>query len=86
MIRKKEYEKEQININEKKTALQEDLVKIAAGDAPLMILEKELNVINLQTEQNNTSLDQSIIKEKINDLIDQFKKFSEKKLFMIKII
>ena len=76
--KKKEYEKEQININEKRTALQEDLVKIAAGDAPLMILEKELNVINLQTEQNNTSLDQSIIKEKINDLIDQFKKFSEK--------
>ena len=37
--------------NEKRTALQEDLVKIAAGDAPLMILEKELNEINSQTEQ-----------------------------------
>ena len=58
--------------------MQEDLVKVAASEAPLLIVEKELNEINLQSKEHNSSIDQSIIQEKINQLVDQFNEFSEK--------
>ncbi|WP_440655295.1 DNA sulfur modification protein DndD [Candidatus Pelagibacter sp. HIMB1506] len=76
--KKKEYEKEQSEIDEKRKTLQEDLVKVAASEAPLLIVEKELNEINLQSKEHNSSIDQSIIQEKINQLVDQFNEFSEK--------
>ena len=76
--KKKDYEKDQLDINQKRESLQQDLVKIAAGDAPLLILEKELNEIHLQSKQLSTSLDQTSVQNKINNLIDQFEKFSEK--------
>ena len=46
--KKKDYEKDQLEINQKRESLQQDLVKISAGDAPLLILEKELNEIHQQ--------------------------------------
>ena len=76
--KKKEYEKEQLNINEKRDILQDDLVKLATSEAPLLVLEKQLNEINSQSKQHSSSLNQSIVKNKINNLIDQFKEFSEK--------
>ena len=76
--KKKDYEKDQLNIDQKRESLQQDLVKIAAGDAPLLILEKELNEIHLQSKQLSTSLDQISVQNKINNLIDQFEEFSEK--------
>ena len=76
--KKKEYEKEQLNINEKRDILQDDLVKLAASEAPLLVLEKQLNEINSQTKQHSSSLNKLIVKDKINNLIDQFKEFSEK--------
>ena len=57
-------EKEQININEKRTALQEDLVKIAAGDAPLMILEKELmDMVDISTMEDGRNFCQKSSKD-----------------------
>ena len=44
----------------------------------LLIVEKELNEINLQSKEHNSSIDQSILQEKINQLVDQFNEFSEK--------
>ena len=76
--KKKDYEKDQLDIDQKRKSLQQDLVKIAAGDAPLLILEKELNEIHQQSKQLSTSLDQNSVQNKINNLIDQFEEFSEK--------
>ena len=76
--KKKDYEKEQSDINQKREALGQELVKISAGDAPLIILEKELKDIHLQSKQLSSSLDQSSTQKKINDLINQFEEFSEK--------
>ena len=76
--KKKEYEKEQLNINEKRDILHDDLLKLAASEAPLLVLEKQLNEINSQTKQHSSSLNKLIVKDKINNLIDQFKEFSEK--------
>ena len=76
--KKKDYEKDQLDIDQKRESLQQDLVKIAAGDAPLLILEKELNEIHQQSKQLSTSLDQTSVQNKINNLIDQFEEFSEK--------
>jgi DNA sulfur modification protein DndD len=76
--KKKDYEKDQLDIDQKRESLQQDLVKIAAGDAPLLILEKELNEIHQQSKQLSTSLDQTSVQNKINHLIDQFEDFSEK--------
>ena len=76
--KKKDYEKDQLDIDQKRESLQQDLVKIAAGDAPLLILEKELNEIHQQSKQLSTSLDQNSVQNKINNLIDQFEEFSEK--------
>ena len=76
--KKKEYEKEQLNINEKRDIIHDDLVKLAGSEAPLLILEKQLDEINSQSKRHNSSLNQSIVKDKINDLIHSFKEFSEK--------
>ena len=76
--KKKEYEKEQLNINEKRDIIHDDLVKLAGSEAPLIILEKQLDEINSQSKRHNSSLNQSIVKDKINDLIHSFKEFSEK--------
>ena len=76
--KKKDYEKDQLDIDQKRESLQQDLVKISAGDAPLLILEKELNEIHQQSKQLSTSLDQNSVQNKINNLIDQFEEFSEK--------
>jgi len=76
--KKKEYEKEQLNINEKRDIIHDDLVKLAGSEAPLLILEKQLDEINSQSKQHNSSLNQSIVQDKINDLIHSFKEFSEK--------
>ena len=76
--KKKDYEKDQLDIDQKRESLQQDLIKIAAGDAPLLILEKELNEIHQQSKQLSTSLDQNSVQNKINNLIDQFEEFSEK--------
>ena len=76
--KKKDYEKNQLDIDQKRESLQQDLVKISAGDAPLLILEKELNEIHQQSKQLSTSLDQTSVQNKINNLIDQFEEFSEK--------
>ncbi len=76
--KKKDYEKDQLDIDQKRESIQQDLVKISAGDAPLLILEKELNEIHQQSKQLSTSLDQTSVQNKINNLIDQFEEFSEK--------
>ena len=76
--KKKEYEKEQLNINEKRDIIHDDLVKLAGSEAPLIILEKQLDEINSQSKRHNSSLNQSIVQDKINDLIHSFKEFSEK--------
>ena len=76
--KKKEYEKEQLNINEKRDIIHDDLVKLAGSETPLLILEKQLDEINSQSKQHNSSLNQSIVQDKINDLIHSFKEFSEK--------
>ena len=76
--KKKEYEKEQLNINEKRDIIHDNLVKLAGSEAPLLILEKQLDEINSQSKRHNSSLNQSIVKDKINDLIHSFKEFSEK--------
>ena len=76
--KKKDYEKDQLDIDQKRESLQQDLVKIAAGDAPLLILEKELNKIHLQSKQLSNSLNQTSVQNKINNLIGQFEEFSEK--------
>ena len=75
--KKKDYEKEQSDINQKREALGQELVKISAGDAPLIILEKELKDIHLQSKQLSSSLDQSSTQKKINDHINKFEEFSE---------
>ena len=76
--KKKEYEKEQLNINEKRDIIHDNLVKLAGSEAPLLILEKQLDEINSQSKRHNSSLNQSIVQDKINDLIHSFKEFSEK--------
>jgi len=76
--KKKDYEKELDDITQKKEALNQDLVKLAAGDAPFLILKKELQVLQSQSKQLNTELDREANKKTINNIVDQFKEFSKK--------
>ena len=76
--KKKDYEKELDEITQKKEALNQDLLKLAAGDAPFLILQKELKVLQSQSKQVNTELDREANKKTINNIIDQFKEFSIK--------
>ena len=76
--KKKDYEKELDEITQKKEALNQDLLKLAAGDAPFLILQKELQVLQSQSKQVNTELDREANKKTINSIIDQFKEFSKK--------
>ena len=75
--KKKDYEKELDDITQKKEALNQDLVKLAAGDAPFLILQKELKVLQSQSKQLNTELDREANKKTINNIIEQFKEFSK---------
>ena len=75
--KKKEYEKELIEITQKKEEIALELVKVAAGDAPFLILQKELKVLQSQSVQVNKNLDHESNKKTINDIIDQFKEFSK---------
>ena len=75
--KKKDYQKEQSDINEKRESLHQEIIKLASGDAPLLVLEKELKEIYSQSKQVSSSLDQTSIKQKVNDIIDRLNKFSQ---------
>ncbi len=80
MKKRKITKKELDDITQKKEVLNQDLLKLAAGDAPFLILEKELQVLQSQSKKVNTELDREANKKTINNIIDQFKEFSKKLL------
>ena len=76
--KEKEYKKEQAEINDKIGELNSQIIEVAGGDSPLMIVKKELEEILVQSKQLNKSLNSENLNKEINSLIKEFESFSKK--------
>ena len=76
--KEKEYKKEQADINDKIDELNNQIIEVAGGDAPLMTVKKELEEILVQSKQLNKSLNSENLNKEINSLIKEFESFSKK--------
>ena len=75
--KKKEYEKEQQDIQEKINEINQQLIKLASGDAPLLILKDEVQELYSQSISVNRSNNHEQNKKRINILLEKFEKFSK---------
>ena len=76
--KEKEYKKEQADINNEIEEANNKLIEVAGGDAPLMIVKKELEEILGQSRQLNKNLISENLNKEINSLIKEFESFSKK--------
>ena len=75
--KKKEYEKEQQDIQQKIDEINQQLIKLASGDAPLLILKDEVQELLSQSISVNQSNNHEQNKKRINILLEKFEKFSK---------
>ena len=74
--KKKEYEKEQQDIQQKINEINQKLIKLASGDAPLLILKDEVQELYSQSILVNQSNNHEQNKQKTNKLLEKLEKFS----------
>lgn len=75
--KKKEYEKEQQDTQQKIDEINQQLIKLASGDAPLLILKDEVQELLSQSISVNQSNNHEQNKKRINILLEKFEKFSK---------
>ena len=75
--KKKDYEKDQNVIDDKKEEVFLNLVRLASGDAPLLIVKNEIKELWSQSKMMGENKLQQENKKNINDLVQNFKKFAE---------
>ena len=75
--KKKEYEKKIDEINSKKQLFKNELIKLASGDAPLLIIKDEVNEILKQSK--NFSENQSEYQKNTNSLLSNINDFVKTK-------
>ena len=75
--KKKEYEKEQQDTQQKIDEINQQLIKLASGDAPLLILKDEVQELYSQSILVNQSNNHEQNKKRINILLEKFEKFSK---------
>jgi len=73
--KKQEYEKELQVIDEKRTEINDELVKLASGDLPLLVVKKELAVMVEQSKSLLENQNKTDSQKKTNDLIDSISSF-----------
>ena len=73
--KKQEYEKELQVIDEKRTEISDELVKLASGDLPLLVVKKELAVMVEQSKSLLENQNKTDSQKKTNDLIDSISSF-----------
>ena len=67
--KKKEYEKKIDEINSKKQSFKNELIKLASGDAPLLIVKDEVNEILKQSKNFSENLNKSEYQKNTNSLL-----------------
>ena len=73
--KKQEYEKELQVIDEKRTEINDELVKLASGDLPLLVVKKELAEMVEQSKSLLENQNKTDSQKKTNDLIDSISSF-----------
>jgi len=73
--KKQEYEKELQVIDEKRNEISDELVKLASGDLPLLVVKKELAVMVEQSKSLLENQNKTDSQKKTNDLIDSISSF-----------
>ena len=73
--KKQEYEKELQVIDEKRNEINDELVKLASGDLPLLVVKKELAVMVEQSKSLLENQNKTDSQKKTNDLIDSISSF-----------
>ncbi len=73
--KKQEYEKELEVINEKRTEISDELVKLASGDLPLLVVKKELAAMVDQSKSLLENQNKTESQKKNNDLIESISSF-----------
>ena len=73
--KKQEYEKELQVIDEKRNEISDELVKLASGDLPLLVVKKELAVMVDQSKSLLENQNKTDSQKKTNDLIESISSF-----------
>ena len=73
--KKQEYEKELQVIDEKRTEISDELVKLASGDLPLLVVKKELAAMVDQSKSLLENQNKTDSQKKNNDLIESISSF-----------
>ena len=73
--KKQEYEKELQVIDEKRTEISDELVKLASGDLPLLVVKKELAAMVDQSKSLLENQNKTDSQKKNNDLIETISSF-----------
>ena len=73
--KKQEYEKELQVIDEKRNEISDELVKLASGDLPLLVVKKELAVMVEQSKSLLENQNKTDSQKKNNDLIESISSF-----------
>ena len=73
--KKQEYEKELQVIDEKRSEISDELVKLASGDLPLLVVKKELSAMVDQSKSLLENQNKTDSQKKNNDLIDSISSF-----------
>ena len=73
--KKQEYEKELQVIDEKRTEISDELVKLASGDLPLLVVKKELAAMVEQSKSLLENQNKTDSQKKNNDLIESISSF-----------
>ena len=76
--KKKEYEQEIKELEQNKENVKDELVKLAAGDSPLLLIEKELNEVLDQSKNIIEQKNQQEIKSNKEVIFKDINKFVEK--------
>ena len=77
--KKKEYEKKIDEINSKKQLFKNELIKLASGDAPLLIIKDEVNEILKQSKNFSENLNKSEYQKNTNSLLSNINDFVKTK-------
>ena len=77
--KKKEYEKKIDEINSKKQLFKNELIKLASGDAPLLIVKDEVNEILKQSKNFSENLNKSEYQKNTNSLLSNINDFVKTK-------
>ena len=73
--KKQEYEKELQVIDEKRSEISDELVKLASGDLPLLVVKNELSAMVDQSKSLLENQNKTDSQKKNNDLIDSISSF-----------